>query len=308
MTPPKSIYILVSTLALALSMAAPRSAKAGESLFSRTYTTDTQPQGTFEIEQTFRNRFERAFGTFYALDSLTEVEYGITNDLQLGLYFNSGYLYAKGSPDDDDRNGATGFSRKKPFVQGVSAELIYRVLNPARDPIGLAFYIEPEFNFTDKHNGLAYDKTWGIEYKVLFQKNFFDDRLVLAYNLGLEQEYIRFGSNTYAGGEKKQSYAGELDWNNEFAISYRVAPRLNVGWEFHNHNEYGDFTNFEHSVWWTGPAFHYATPHFWATLGVLYQIHGSPNGVDENGTFIGNSKFLRSHEQWEITLKIGIPF
>jgi hypothetical protein len=297
--------MLVAGLLLSLL---PATSQAGEGLFSRTYTNDTEPAGHFELEQTIRGRFERAFGTYNAYDSLTEIEYGITNDLQLGLYFNSGLMHAKGAPDDDDPNGATGFSRNKVFVQGVAAEFIYRVLNPVKDFIGLNLYVEPEFNFTDLHNGLKYDGTYGFEYKILFQKNFLDDRLIFAYNITLEQEYIRFAQGTFAGGEKTQHYHGELDVNNDFGVSYRVAPNWYAGWEVHNHNEYGDFTSFEHDVWWTGPAVHYAGKKFWATLGALYQIGGHPNGIDENGTFIGNDRFLRSHEQWEVTFKIGIPF
>ncbi|HUO57813.1 MAG TPA: hypothetical protein VMV05_06515, partial [bacterium] len=75
-----------------------------------------------------------------------------------------------------------------------------------------------------------------------------------------------------------------------------------------NHNEYGDFTKHEHSVFWIGPAVHYGGQDFWVTLGVLGQVYGDPNGVDENGTFIGTGLFLRSHEQWEVTAKVGVPF
>jgi hypothetical protein len=260
------------------------------------------------LEQTLRSRFDRAFGSYVAFDSLTELEFGITDNFQVGVYLNSGYINAHGAPDDDDPHGATGFSRSKPFLEGVAAEFIYRVMNPVKDPIGLAFYIEPELNFTDLHNGLQYNDSWGVEYKILLQKNFLDDRLVIAYNLVLETEWVRFANNTNADGETSQRYNGELDWNNEFGISYRFAENWYAGWEMHNHNEYGAFTNFEHSVFWTGPSLHYGGKKFWATLSVLTQVYGKPNGVDENGTFIGNGLFERSHEKWEIALKIGFPF
>ena len=293
-------------LMVAGSMLAPL--QAGEGLFSRTYTTDTEPEGHWELEQAFRQRSGRSFGSYRAVDSVTELEYGVTNDLQAGLYLRAGYLDAKGSPDGDDAAGVTGFSRKRGYVQSVSAEFIYRFLNPAKDGLGLAVYVEPELAFTDLHDGLAYDGTWGGEYKLLLQKNFSDDRVVLAYNLTLENESIRYGKRTQAGGEAVQTRHGDLDWNNEFGISCRVAPRWNAGWELRNHNEYGDYHEFEHAVWWTGPSLHYASPRWWATLGALYQIHGSPDGVDAEGAYVGDGKFLRSHERWEVTLKFGIPF
>ena len=275
-------------------------ARAGEGLFSQTYAVDLLPAGHFEFEQTVRGRFERSFGSYQAFDGLTELEYGVTDNLQLGFYLNSGYVKAKGAPDEDDPLGATGFNRKRAFVRGISTELIYRVLDPVKEPVGLALYIEPEWNFADPHNGLAYDKSFGVEYKVLLQKNFLDDRLILALNLGLETEW-----NRYKGAK---SYDGDLDWSNSLGISYRVAPNWNLGWELYNHNEYANFKNFEHAVLWTGPSIHYGGEKFWATLGVLRQVCGTPNGIDENGTFIGNGLFERSQEKWEITFKVGFPF
>jgi hypothetical protein len=274
-------------------------AQAGEGVFGRTYTTDTIPKGQFEFEQGVRSRSGRAFGTYQAFDFITELEYGITDNLQAALYFNTGHIHAKGSPDDDDVNGVTGFSRNKLMVENVAVEFVYRVLSPYKDGIGLAFYFEPEFRFNDQHNGLAFDHSFGFEYRAILQKNFFDDRLIVAYNLGFETEWIRFK------GEK--DFAGELDWNNELGVSYRFVDNFYFGWEFRNHNEYGDFKVHEHSLYWTGPTIHYGGKKFWATLGALYQVAGNP-GHDEDGNYIGGSRFLRSHELWEVSLKIGIPF
>ena len=275
-------------------------AHAGETMFSRAYTTDTVPEGHFEIEQLARFRDQRSMGTYNALDLRSELEYGLSNKLQAALYVNSGYIHAKGAPDDDDPNGATGFDRTKWFLQGISAEFIYRVMSPYTDPFGLAFYIEPEYQFTDLHNGLAYNHTFGIEYRAIFQKNFLDDRLIFVYNLVLETEAISFKDDP--------TYNSELDWNNEIGVSYRFMPNWFAGLEGRNHNEYGNFNTHEHSVFWVGPVLHYGGPKMWATLGWLEQVYGSPSGIDENGTFIGHDLFLRSHERHEITFKVGIPF
>lgn len=273
---------------------------AGEGLFSRLYTTDTVPAGHFEMEQLVRDRSGRASGDFSAYDFKSEFEYGVTDDLQAAFYFNTGHVDAKNAPDDDDPMGATGFTRNNWFVQSVSAEFLYRAMSPYTDGIGLAFALEPEFAFHDLHNGLEYQNTFGIEFRTILQKNFLDDRLVIAYNLVLEMEAIRFKGDL--------TYASELDWNNELGISYRFAPGWFAGVEVRNHNEYGDFNYREHSVYWAGPVLHYGGEKFWATLGLMEQFYGSPSGVDANGTFIGNGEFLRSHEQHEITLKVGFPF
>ena len=270
-----------------------------ESLFSRTYTTETMPARQFEIEQVIRNRSGRAYGDYSATDLRTEFEYGITDALQAALYVNYGYLSAGGAPDDDDPAAESGFTRSRTYLQGFSTELIYRVMSPVLDPIGLAFYFEPEIYFTDPHNGLKYDGTFATEYRVLFQKNFFNDQLILAYNLIAEIEFIRFAGTP--------GWRGELDFNNELGLSYRIASNWYGGVELRNHNEFGDFSKHEHSIIWAGPALHYRAARAWGTLGVLYQIFGSPNGATDLGAAVAGNRFLRSHESLETTLKIGFP-
>lgn len=288
------------SLLLALGLATLSQAHAGEGLFSRVYTTETVPAGHGEFEQLVRNRDGRSEGSYSAFDFKTEVEYGITDNLQVSLYFNTGTMSAKKAPDDDDPNGATGFTRHNAYVQSISTEVIYRVLSPVKDGFGLAFYLEPEVDFYDLHNGLQYDGSYELEFRVLLQKNFFDDQLIVVYNLGLEAESIRFKDDPERNSE--------LDFNNEIGASYRFAPNWYGGLEARNHNEIGNFHHHEHSVYWAGPALHYGGQKFWITLGVLRQVYGDPNGVDENGTPLGDHLFLRSHEKWETTLKMGVPF
>jgi hypothetical protein len=151
------------------------------------------------------------------------------------------------------------------------------------------------------HNGRRYNHTFANEFRVILQKNFFDDMLILAYNAVAEIEYIRFDGDS--------NWSGELDWNNELGATYRVFPNWYMGLEARNHNEIGDFKVHEHSVYWAGPAIHYGGEKFWATLGFLYQVYGVPHGVDaDTHLSVGDHRFLRSHEKLETTLKVGMPF
>jgi hypothetical protein len=286
-------------LVVAITLCLP--AWAGESLFSRAYTTETVPADHFEIEQTIRNRSGRSFGKYTAFDFKSEFEYGITDKLQGAFYLNTGYLNASGAPDDNDPNGSTGFSRSGFFLTSIALEFIYRAMSPISDPIGLAFYLEPEVDLHDFHNGLKEYHSFANEFRVLLQKNLFDDQLILVYNLVFEIEYFRYG-------DRDTPFIGEFDWNNELGVSYRFAPGWYGGLELRNHNELGNFFSHDHSVFWAGPALHYATTNLWATLGVLYQVGGNPNGFDSSGSFLGDGAFLHSHERWETTLKLGIPF
>lgn len=276
-------------------------AHAGEGLFSRVYTVETVPGGHYEVEEILRHRRDRAFGDYSAFDERTEFEYGITDNLQAALYLNAGYVHAAGAPDDDIIDGSKSFSQDQGFVQGVSGEFIYRALSPVTDPVGLAFYIEPEIHFYDPHNGRLYDRTFGTEYRVLLQKDFWDDSLILAYNMVVETEFIRFAQD--------ENWKSELDWNNELGLTYRFAANWFAGGEYRNHNELNGMQWHEHSVHWVGPVVHYGGPKFWGTLGALVQVYGNPSGTDDTGTPIGGDHlFLRSHERYEFTAKIGIPF
>ncbi|MEE3623544.1 DUF6662 family protein [Nitrospirillum sp. BR 11752] len=276
-------------------------ASAGEGLFSRVYTTDTTPAGHYEVEEIIRQREGRAYGSYNATDLDTEVEYGVTDKFQVAGYLNMTRMDAKNAPDDDDPNGVTGFTRNNFAVQSIAGEFIYRFFSPYEtDGWGLAAYVEPAYMFHDQHNGLRYGGgTFEGETRLMLQKNFLDDRLILAYNLILEFETIKF-----AGDPDRNS---ELDWNNEFGVSYRFASNWFGGLEFRNHNEYGNFDTHEHSVFWVGPVLHYGGERFWATLGWLRQVAGNP-GHDEDGNYIGGNLFLRSHELNEVTFKVGVPF
>jgi hypothetical protein len=280
---------------------------AGEGFFSRVYTTETEPQGHFELEQTIRNRSGRAFGTYNATDFSSEFEYGILDNFQVAAYFNYGYIHAVNSPDDNNPGAGDGpglydgFSRSGLAFDSFALEFIYRVLSPVSDPIGLAFYVEPEWTFHDIHNGARmYDST-DDEFRILFQKDFLGDQLILAYNVIAEWEYFR-----YAAGDTQ--FLGEFDWNNELGLTYRFASNFYAGLEARNHNEIGNFYSHDHSVFWVGPAFHYAQTNYWATLGILRQVYGDPTGVTSNGSYIGENLYLHSHERWEITAKVGFPF
>jgi hypothetical protein len=277
---------------------------AGESLFSRVYTTETVPAGRWELTQLVRVRAVRSFGSYSAEDFKTGAEYGLTDSLQGTLYLNSGRVDAFGAPDDKDPNGATGFTRQQPYFQGVSAELVYRALSPARDPIGLAFAYAPGFEVQDPRQGLSW-RNVSNEYRLLFQKDFLEDQLILVYNAVAVVSFFRYVGDADVSGPNWQ---GALEWNNELGLTDRFASNWYGGWELRNHNKYSDFHAYAHSVYWTGPVLHYGGRRVWGTLGVLRQFYGDPNGTDSKGTFIGDGLFLRSNEAWETTMKLGLPF
>ena len=85
------------SISLLLFLAIVATAHAGESPFGFIYTTDTQPKGTFELEQWATLRKGKQQGNFDLWQHRTEIEYGVTNNFQASLYLNNYSVNANGS-------------------------------------------------------------------------------------------------------------------------------------------------------------------------------------------------------------------
>jgi hypothetical protein len=258
------------------------------------------PENTWEIAQSVRNRIERSFGSYSAFDCRTQYEYGIYNNLQFSLYLNSLFLDAKDAPDEHPPAGTNKFTRQSNVVQGVSFEFLYRLLSPIKSPVGLALLYQLQFDFYDSQDALQYRDARVHEFRLILQKNFLDDSIVTVFNI-----VGAVKSSRYQGQE---GWSNNLGWNNELGINYRFASNWFTGFEIRNQNDFTDYHKHKRSLYWAGPNVHYGARRFWATLGALTQVYGTPNGTDEKGTFIGNNQYLKSSEKWEIFFKAGFPF
>ena len=76
--------------AIALLCAAP--ANAGEGSFGWIYTLDLQPKGTLEFEQRLQLNRGQAKGKYDLWQARTELEYGLTDDIQIAGYINTSYV------------------------------------------------------------------------------------------------------------------------------------------------------------------------------------------------------------------------
>lgn len=275
---------------------------AGETMFGYLYTTDTTPAGHWEYEQTQTLRFGKAQGDYTALDLRNEFEYGVTNNFQAAAYLNSSYIRTRDSYDMEDVSMPV--ANKNQFqVDGVSVELVYRVLSPYADGFGLAFYLEPELSVRDHMSGMDRIER-SFEMRIIMQKNFFDDKLILAANIMAEPEWEL---DTMDMATKE--LWGELT----FGATYRVAPKWYAGLEMRNHMEWVNMNMAaqEHSAYFAGPSVHYGDEKFWAQLTVLPQIYGWPRdlGAGPDGREItSNYAHLGQHEKMEVRFKFGIPF
>ena len=138
---------LAVAVAIAIvSTLAPPSAGAGESPFGYVYTTDTHPKGEAEIEQWATFSKGKMQGDYKLGQYRTELEYGVTDRFQVSLYLNTYSVNASrdnsagetGGPYIPEKSNKENRYRRGLSVDGWSAEFIYRLLSPYKDPLGLA--------------------------------------------------------------------------------------------------------------------------------------------------------------------------
>jgi hypothetical protein len=301
-----------TVIAGALLIATP--AFADEALFGYLYTTETLPKGVFEYEQWATANYRQSQGTYLGLPLRSEIEYGVTDNFQAALYLNYSYVRAfannrfgetsgPGVPNNADPNA----TYRRWRLDGVSAEFIYRLLSPYKDPFGFALYLEP---------------TWGsqeseLEAKLLFQKNFLDDRLVLAANVIFEwSREKKTGGFGLPPDDPGAAPSTEKETQFEVALgaSYLFAPGWRAGIEYRNVNHYAGAYSFSNSnkEWqasYLGPNIHYGSKKWWITFTALGQL---PAGHAYNEEFQENTVNRRVYgsggTRYAFRMRLGVYF
>jgi hypothetical protein len=287
----------------ALMLASFSPSQAEESQFGYVYTTDLLPKGAKELEQWATWRHQKIAGYFDQIDARTELEYGLADNLQTAIYANYAWTraYHNGpfgattppEPFSYDIPGPDEHYRATRFV-GVSGEIIYRILSPYTDALGVAFYEEPTV-------GPGF---YELETKLILQKNFLDDRLIFAFNYTYAPE-LRYVSDT-AGGPK--SWQEETDTNVYFAGSFRFRANWSAGFEFLNEREYNSY-NLSHATnsgFFLGPSFHYGGKKFFVTATFLEQMPWAGTHADTvPGAISGGRDFDNDFEKYRVRIKVG---
>jgi hypothetical protein len=282
-------------------------AVAEESMFGFVYTTDLLPQGGKEIEQWVTWRHQKIGGTYDQLEGRTEFEYGLSSNLQAAVYLNyawtqayhNGPFGATTPPEQfsDMVAGADDFFNAKRFT-GVSGELIYRILSPYTDGIGLALYTEPTIgkNFFE------------LENKVILQKNYMDDLLTIAFNFTYAPEF------RFVPGDDDPtvfSWQEETDVNFGLAVSYRFIENWSAGFELLNEREFNsfDFSHMSNSGYYLGPTIHYGGEHFFVTATALWQMPwASAHSDTVPGSLVNGYVLDNDFEKFRFRLKAGYTF
>ena len=281
-------------------------AKAEEPLFGFVYTTDLLPQGKFEVAQWLTWRSGKPVGQFDVVEGRTAFEYGVSDRLQIAAYLN--YEWARAYHDDaingstlppatlanlnvgpNDRLDTTRFT-------GASLEGIYRVLSPYLDPVGLALYLRPTIGAQFRE----------VESRLILQKNFVDDRFVVAFNVDDTADWHEIPSVS----GMPDSSAVDRPWHEQSVFAFGLAStyRFTTGWsagaELQNERGYSGLNPFSTAArtgiaYYVGPNLHYADRHMFATLTYLIQLpfasdyaHSHPDyDVDGRNYDAGNERF-----------------
>ena len=124
--------IPLSTAKLILfTLIAAACASADDRHFANVYETKTESKGELDFENWVTWEARRGHGDNTNLWKFRqELEYGITQRLQLGIYLANWSLAS-----DAGHHNSTRY-------ESASAEMIYRLTNPDRDALGSAIYLE----------------------------------------------------------------------------------------------------------------------------------------------------------------------
>jgi len=310
--------VLALTLLLA-PLVTPVPVRADEPLFGFIQTVDLLPKGKFEVEQWATYRYKKAWGDFHVLENRTEFSYGITDAFQLSAYANWNWTTSK--KDGTDRKQlvaetfapqGVGLDPDKRFTDtrfiGVSLEGIWRLLSPYTDPVGLGILLEPTFG----------PDLVEFESRLLLQKNFFDDRLVIAFNFTLAQELRQLpGDNTAPPGtdEATRHWDRETDLNLGLAVSYRFARNWSAGWEFINEREFSELIFWQgkyatNDAYYTGPTLHYGGKSFFFTLTGIRQLPIAQDFANKGAAsqVRGGINYADDFEKYRVRVKLGFYF
>ncbi len=284
-----------------------KEALAHENVFGFMYTTETLPKGEWELEQVYQGKYGKNHGSYANSFFRTELEYGFTDNFQGSVYINSRSVHAnKNNPDGttggedvpDDADPNKNFSEYK--FETVSFEGIYRLLSPYKDPFGLAIYLEPAVG-PDQYE---------VEPKLFFQKNFLEDRLIVALNMAWEMEWARNKEGEDNGVEQFE-WEHEMESQNTLGASYRLVDHWRGGVEFLNVNKFGTFSlrDIEHNAYFLGPNLHFANQAFWTTAAVLFQLPWARGHSEEQRDAIeGGRIFGHEQEALRVNVKMGWNF
>jgi hypothetical protein len=222
-------------------------AEAADRRFTFVYEATTHPAGSLEYEQWLTWRTDTAAdASFDRVDFRHELELGISDRLQLGLYL-SDWRWQQG---DGVERGAEW--------RNVAVEAILGLTDPVTSPLGSALYGEVKIG----------DEILALEGKLILQKEL--GSWVFAWNGTVEAEWE---------GPDLSEDKGELEQS--LGASFQITPGLLAGIELVHEIEYDDWSEWQDHVVHMGPNLSLRAAGWWITATPLAQL----TSVDDEPRF-----------------------
>jgi hypothetical protein len=258
---------LLPSLAIAAAAAAPAVAAANPRPLPFSYPYETLPEGALEVEQyadliPVRVVRELPDGTTEGVVSVrsqlqTELEYGLTDRLEVALYFTF----------------RQGGSSTTPFLrfQGLKQRLRYRFKELGEWPLDAGVYLE----VAELHDEIE------VEEKLLLSRRLGPVSVVA--NLWIEQEWY------FQTEETKHIY------NPTLGVTYEVSPRLSLGAEYWVRGRFdrdrgpadmdGADDATTSTVHYAGPTLLLQAKRIWLSVGAYARLDGLGAGVSVGDPF-----------------------
>ena len=294
---PSRLFLAIAALSLSLP------ALADENLLGYVRGAETLPKGSSEFYQWFTERSDKGAGHYRALDTKTEVEYGVSDRFQVsaelnGLAINTSGLVVDGYLPGDKKSGLR--------VRGVELGMKYNFLSPAKDDIGVSGIASLELGRLDPHSGRNKTEV-ELEFEMQVQKYFLEGQLVVIGNVGARaaREKRKAIADLPEGFDWPTSPEMEISTKFGAGVSYRFAPGWYAGAETVRESEYETEVGLERWSLFAGPSIHYAGQKWWATLTAFKQVRG---GGEKYAGQTDTNLHLIEKTKNEIRVKIGYNF
>lgn len=275
-------------------------AAADENLFGYVKGSETLPEGAWELYQIVTNRRDKSVGHYSAWDSLTELEYGVTDSFNvnaavLGRSIDTSGLMIDGYLPGDKDSGLK--------FAGLELGAKYNFLAPALNDFGLTGYWELDYSNTDPHSGQDKD-TLSFGSLLIMQKYFMEGQIVWAGNLGLEATWAKRGpiDGLPADFEWPTDPEMEIELLAGTAITYRFVPNWYLGAEIVYETEFETEVGQERWSVFAGPTLHYGSQKWWATFTWFPQLRGGGE------SFEGQDPDLHLIEKTETEYRFKLGF
>ncbi|RZI83605.1 MAG: hypothetical protein EOP38_12060 [Rubrivivax sp.] len=276
---------------------------ADENLFGYIRGAEVLPKGASEFYQWFTQRSDKGQGTYRAIDSKTEFEYGLTDRFQVSAELNAMSLKTSGLVIDGYLPSDKKFGLR---LQGVELGMKYNFLSPAKDDFGLSGLASFEYGVLDVHSGQKKTE-YEVETQLQAQKYFMEGQLVWVGNVGLRAAYEQRKAidNLPAGFDWPTDPEMEISTKIGTGLSYRFQPNWYIGAELLHETEFETEVGQERWSLFGGPTLHYGGDKWWASLTYFKQLRG---GGEKYVGQADDGLHLIEKTKQEIRLKVGYNF